>query len=571
MNPLIQALERHSGVPYDEGKVETQKGIMGKYRRSVSYSGDFRRIEGLPIREWTNYDLAKLKQDFYHIFGKGYMELRDIQAAALFDTLCCGGGFFPIGVGHGKSLISLLAPMVLCAERPILFVPPDLRKKTFGDIQEYSKDWELHPHLRVVGYSEISLAKNAEMLEELQPDVLIFDEVHSLKNPKSARTRRVVRYMKAYPDTKCVAMSGTISTRSLKDYAHIMFWCLKNNSPLPSSYYELADWADALDEYAEERSIGPGALMRFAKEGENARQAYRRRLHATPGVVATSDTEIGTSLVLRPFTMKIPPVITEAMNKMLATWETPFGDEISEAVALWRHCRELSLGFYYRWDPPGPPDWMEARRAWKSFVREKIKNSMYSHAPLDSELQVWHWARQQGNIEQWFNWEAIKHSFKPNPVPVWVDMFAVEAAAGWLYQKSKKPGIRSICWVESPVFGEMLSRYTGVSYFGAGDDSILTTDAPCIIASVSSHGQGKNLQRYNTNLIVSPMSSGKMWEQVLGRTHRFGQKADEVTATIFLHTGAMAGALEKAKGEAQYIEDTTGNRQKLNYATWIRR
>ncbi|MCP4217968.1 MAG: hypothetical protein GY765_25215, partial [bacterium] len=514
------------------------------------------------------YPIEEFKNTLHETLGKSTQALRDIQAVALIDIFSCKGGFLPIGVGHGKTLISLLCPVVLDARRPILFIPPDLRTKTKEiDVPEASKNWRLHPDLKIIGYSELSLAKNSNMLFELKPDLLIFDECHRLKNPKSARTRRVIRYLKEYPETICVAMSGTISTRSLRDYAHILLWCLKASSPLPSTYYELGDWADALDEYAEERSIGPGALMRFTAEGENARQGYRRRLHSTPGVVATSHTEIGTSLVLRDYKgVYQTKIIYEAMQDMLATWETPSGDLISEAVALWRHCRELSLGFFFRWDPPGPKEWMDARRAWKSFVREKIKYSMHSNTPLDSELQVWNWCTKQGGITEQITWKAIKDTFKPNPVPVWLDDMILKIAGAWLEANEE-----CIAWVENPVFGEALSEMSGFPYFGAGDNGILRTKETKIIASMAAHGEGKNLQRFNKSLIVSPPSNGKAWEQVLGRTHRFGQEADEVTVDIFLHTDAMKTAFEKAKGESRYIEDTTGNRQKLNYADFIGR
>jgi len=56
-----------------------------------------------------------------------------------------------------------------------------------------------------------------------------------------------------------------------------------------------------------------------------------------------------------------------------------------------------------------------------------------------------------------------------------------------------------------------------------------------------------------------------MWEQMLGRTHRAGQKSDTVFCDILQHTGPFRKALKNARADAKYIENTTGQRQKLNY------
>jgi len=54
----------------------------------------------------------------------------------------------------------------------------------------------------------------------------------------------------------------------------------------------------------------------------------------------------------------------------------------------------------------------------------------------------------------------------------------------------------------------------------------------------------------------------------LGRTHRPGQQADEVTIDVYRHTIEMRAAMTKALRDANYQESTTGNRQKLLAATY---
>jgi hypothetical protein len=565
MTSLLQTLLDRAGL---DQVPETAPLVSFPSRRSISYTGEFRRIEALPRRRWAK-DRLLPKSIIWFLnshFGNGGMKLWPIQAAAINDIVLESGAFLPIGVGRGKALISLLTPVALGAKRPVLFVPAALRDQTNDYvIPEMKKHWKLDSNLKVVGYSELSLAKNANMLEELQPDLIILDECHRVSRVQAGRTKRLVRWFRNHPETLCVAMSGTVSQRSLKDFGHIIGWCLKDNAPLPAPWRELAEWADALDEKVPDvQRAAPGALMRFCQDGENARQGFRRRLVETPGVVATAESELGTSLrVIRYQDLQIPPRIASMLETMRKTWTTPNGDIIVNAVDLWRHVRELALGFWYRWDPKPPRDWLDARKKWKAYVRETLK---HNRRGLDTELQVWNECAkepEQKGIENpvWREWREIKDTFKPNTVPVWEDKFAAIAVEKWILERHEK-GETGIVWTEHQAFGEEFSHI----YFGAGNSHILDTQERAIVASVKAHSEGKNLERFSKNLVVAPMTSGKAWEQLLGRTHREGQKADTVTCEVFLHVPELRASFDQARADAVYLEDTSGNRQKLNYA-----
>lgn len=55
----------------------------------------------------------------------------------------------------------------------------------------------------------------------------------------------------------------------------------------------------------------------------------------------------------------------------------------------------------------------------------------------------------------------------------------------------------------------------------------------------------------------------------MGRTHRTGQAADEVTFEVYRHTEPLIRALDKARDLSEYIEGTFGARQRLSsVATW---
>lgn len=535
----------------------------------VPYSSEFRRIQHIPRRIWDD----QFVEDITALFTKnlkteqGSMSLWPIQAKALYEIMILQHAFLPIGVGQGKALISLLAPQLAEVERPLLLVPAALREQTRDYvIPQMSEHWKLIIVPKVMGYSELSLAKNHKFLDTYLPDMLILDECDYVRNPKSGRTRRLMRYFNDNPETKCVAMSGTITSKSLRDFAHIAQWVLHDQTPLPAHWQELSTWADALDADIEgAEKAHPGALVRFCREGESARDGFRRRLTETPGVIGSKYTDIGTALRIFNMPVSTPLDVKDLLKHVRTYWETPGGDVIMEAVALKRTLKQLALGFWYRWDPAPPEDWMEARRNWARYVRDAIK---YSRGELDTELQVWNKCSLDPN-ETFETWKEVKHTFKPNTVANWVSDFAVKLAIYWATDKKYTKYGKGIIWTEYTEFARKLQEYSDIPYYGAGDSGILDADAPCILASRRAHGVGKNLQQFSRNLFVTPPSSGQAFEQALGRTHRAGQKATEVTNHLFLHTLELCDALEKARGRAKYIEQITGNRQKLNYADFV--
>ncbi|MHA1574435.1 MAG: hypothetical protein ACTSX8_10625 [Alphaproteobacteria bacterium] len=609
---MAAAQQLLSDVILDRVGVEnvTAQSKIGRLLRESgpSKSGEFRRVHNLPRRRWEEApdleDLVKLLSDHLST-PAGKMKLWPVQAAALREAHDVGGLFGPIAVGKGKALISLLAAVVMQAKRPLLIVPAALREQTnLSVLPEMAEHWQLHPALKIVGYTEISLAKNSNMLEEYGPDLIVADEVHRLKNKRAGRTKRISRYMSEHSDTRFVALSGTVTNQSIKDYAHILRWCLKGNTPLPESWQELSSWADVLDVDVEDRPP-ECALSIWAPEDGTVRQGYRDRLTETPGVIATKATELGVSLSITARRANFPPSMRRTLAHMIATWETPGGDTISEAIDLWRHVREVCLGFYYKWDPLPPRWWLDPRKAWKKDVRETLKNN---RKKLDTELQVWNeCADQHGrprrprepDVEEmteleaskaetkyakavdawqldytkwrdyidpkhclWCGWLSVKGQFEPNTVAEWVSDFALRDATKWM------DDVGGIVWTEHVEFGERLAAVSGRPYFGAGkkaNEGIATHRGACI-ASVRAHCEGKNLQHHSANLIVTPSSSGKTWEQLLGRTHREGQKADEVTNAVYLHAEELLDAFRKAMSRAEYLEHTLGSKQKLLYA-----
>ena len=129
-----------------------------------------------------------------------------------------------------------------------------------------------------------------------------------------------------------------------------------------------------------------------------------------------------------------------------------------------------------------------------------------------------------------------------------------------------KASFTGLVWVHHKTMGEKLQELTGVPYFGAGDQGVINHPGKCIV-SIGAHSTGKNLQRYNQNMMAYCPSSGATWEQLISRTHRPGQKEDTVYFEVPQHTTELRNAFRKAREDARYIEKTMGQEQKLRMAT----
>lgn len=541
-------------------------------------SSDFRRIEALPRRVWEQAidlpELTRLLTEHLRPAEGGKpcgrcgpspdncpTNLWPTQAAALREAHDVRGLFGGIAVGEGKAMISLLAPTVMEAQRPLLLMPASVRQQTLDEVLPKLRrhGWKLHPRLEIRSYTELSLAKNKDLLDELQPDLIIADEAHELRGRSSARTKRVARYMKARPYTMMVILSGSPTDRSLRDYWHLIAWALKPDlMPLPNQWPELVEWADALDvDVPEDERLPPGALSRLCNGSETAVAAYRRRLTESRGVLCTSEVALGIPLTLRKAGPVIPPHVGKIIASARELWEDPNGDPVVDAKDLWRVMRQLALGFWLRWDPPAPPAWLFARKEWKRYVRERLR---HNRKGLDSELQVENEAKGMSpQPEQYRAWAAVRKDYEIQTKAVWLDDFAVSAAVAWARQTD------GIVWTEHVEFGERAAKLSGLPYFGGGDERVRTHRGPCF-ASVQAHGTGKNLQQWHCNLVVAPMPSASRWQQLLGRTHRRGQQASEVTADVWQHVPELVDSFKDAMARARWTEESHGQRQRLCYA-----
>jgi hypothetical protein len=562
---------------------------------SVPDSSEFKRIAGLPSRELAldGPEVQDLVRDLTEVLKtpQGRQTLRPIQALALKELYERGGLFGPIRVGGGKSLITYLAPAILDAKRPLLLVPAKLKAKTRAEFLDYSKDWQgPHPEtFRIESYELLGRASagikadgTPGLLERLRPDLLILDEAHKAKNNKAAVTKRIRRYLLAHK-VPTVVLSGTMTGRSLREFSHLAAWALGDLCPVPRDFLDLVLWSQALDDTRTEslERTEPGALLALCTPEEReqgldgVRSAVRRRIQNTPGVISTREGGVGCSLqinVVQPdaaldetFDPSTWGPVAKHLDHLWEEWETPDAHPVADPLAFRRHMREIALGFYYRWNPRPPEEWLEKRRQWAKVSREILKDNRRG---LDSEEQAAIAVRagQYGPeaLATLQAWAEIRPTFKPHSEAVWFSDEAIDFGRAWA--KSHV----GIIWTEHVEFGRRLARELGLSYYGKGGQCeqsgrpIVKADPEKgLVASVFANGEGQNLQAWSRNLIFSIPETGTIWEQCLGRTHRDGQEADEVVVDYYAPTLASFDGFFRAKGRAQYMQNIMGNPQKL--------
>jgi hypothetical protein len=420
---------------------------------------------------------------------------------------------------------------------------------------------------------------------------VVVHNCHKVKNPDAAVTKRFLRYMEARPETMVVAMSGTIMDHSLLEFAHILRWALKGSSPVPLSDGQLAAWASALDVKAprgnEFARYDVGQLVRLAEgvpgldlvrdKVARARQGFRARLVSTPGIVASDgggevvNASINIRAIVYAPTKKEKDPAEERFKNLRGAMKLTDDWELTTPMEVWAKSREMAAGLSYHWDPRPPDEWRKPRQAWTKFVRQALKRSSMNGGSLDSPSQV-EAAVLDGTLTAGAvflkAWLDVQDTFVPNVVPVWHDDLAIDACIKWAKQNG--PGI---IWTEHSLFAHRLAQKSGLKYYGEGglaDDGERIEKADpkkSVIASADANKEGRNLQFWSRNLITTLEGRPGKNQQMIGRTHRSGQEADEVTVDILVGCLEHLNAWRDLIPAATAVRDTTGASQKVLLAT----
>lgn len=559
-------------------------------RSGVMRSMEFCRVHSLPRRILETGDEAEqlaLALTAYLRRPEGEMTLKTLQALMLIEAKDHNSLFSTAPVGSGKSVAAALFPVVMESKNAVIISLATVKHELeHVVIPMVFKNFKRHNGIiTVLSYHDLSSDAGVDLLHELDPDLIVFDEVHCLKNKNAARTVRVLNFLKKKPKCRVVMMSGTVTSNSLKEFAHLLYLTHPHDTPLPREWKELEEWARAVDPELRDNSkrILAGALKDLCVKGESAAMGVGRRIRETHGVVAGNADALGISL----FMERVDGPLARGnwladVNKLRTEWETKH-EVLADGAKVAAKLKELSHGFYYRWVwPKGKVDvdWMEARLAWAKYSRSVAKRRIHG---LDTEKRIRDAVRnwdasdlprsmvEEGTLTL-AAWDEQNHKKYPPKEAVWLSYDVVDYAARWV---ATHP--RGIVWYRHHAFGDAL-RARGVPTFGSGkaDASALLELSegdfkkdPGGIACSFAHCTGKNLQRWNENLFLVPLTSGMIFEQTIARTHRPKQPADEVRCEMLFTLNEADDWFLKALKQATYIQEVQGAPQKLLTAQFI--
>lgn len=515
----------------------------------------------------------------------GTWTLRPTQTKALGALLAYRGLLGSIGVGEGKTLIAALAGTVLGVDRVLAIVPAHLRTTMRREFDTYAEHFRITPP-RIMSYAELSQSDGEARLNAEDWQCVVLDEAHYLRSPRSARTRRFARWRKSHPDVPMCAMSGTLTARSLVDYAHLSAWTLGDLSPLPLHWSTLEAWAACIDVQNPHRTPtrrdwdllwplvkwagGPDKPpVRAGDKRHAARKAFHLRLSTAPGVVTTDLSTYQGSLEITTYLPPVPEPLQRAWADLEDTWTLPDGTYLTTALEMDRARRQLSQGYFatFDWGSDGPDtEWLRVRSEWAVASQKAIHN--LGHKGIDTpgtlidainnrphDVPTW-------TVDAWRAWESVKDTYDLDAMRVvtWLD----DSLLRWIADNTPKIG--TLIWASDVAVLERLQAF-GVKVVWPKEEPP-SNGATCAL-SIWSHGTGKNLQAYHENLVLNPPSSGQRWEQLIGRTHRPGQTEDTVRFILLTWHGVQQRSIVAAKRAATYLQKTTGQRQKLLSATWV--
>jgi|CXWL01.1.fsa_nt_gi hypothetical protein len=559
--------------------------------------------------------------------------LLPLQAWCLEEASLYEGILGPIAVGDGKTLMDLLVPMAVPnCKVAVLLVQANLRDQLLNvDWQYYGQHYHLpnfsegrwfvegRPILHVMSFGELSHHSSTDALTRKNPDLVVVDELQNLRDKDAARSKRFWRFMHKVRVARLCGWSGTIIKDSVRDFAPFSNAALDDNSPTPHSDIVIDEWAGALDvPKPGKAALGPGCLFEFCKAGENVQQGFRRRLEETRGVISSPDEgSCKAKLTVTRRGVHVPPEIQAKYDAVAASWERPDGELFMDALSMYRCLKEISCGFFYRWCWPRKEPlevrekWKACRKAWHQEVREKLKRAkekMDSPFLLEQAAHRWfngydyfeeklirEWEEEtqdgkfnrqetervliervppfssKGPLPTWNatayqDWQVVEPTAQPATEAIWESNFLIDDLRA--LEATTSP---CIIWYEHSTVGQRVASHLGLRHYGGGSDAsrdILGEDGTrSIVASIKAHGTGKNLQVFNKNIIITHPQDDL--EQLLGRTHRQGQFAQEVTVHVYQHTQALAEFFQRSRDLARGAQDLLGGKRKLVIAEII--
>lgn len=614
-----------------------------------SRESEIQRIIGLPVcgkPERADLDDASFRWVQGDHWARGF-RLFDAQAAGILSFERTGKLFGLIPVGWGKTLLTLMvadhAYRQEGVKRSVLFIPASAWDQ-FSDIdlrwarsktglrvpvhllgrRSPTQRWETArarwPGLYVMTSSLMERPDAADLLDRIGPELVIVDEAHKFKYPQTPSTARLLNYLKGnprhgVPRKRLVALSGTMTTRGMRDYWHLITLCLNEDAPVPLSPRIAMAWAELLDSGAamHPADAGPLAdLVAWAQEHTTKpliedlvgfRRAFSIRLSTAPGAVSYGGAKIRTVLVIenRPVPDYKEADGYEELQALARAVEregvAPNGDDIEHAIVGYGWLYQLAAGIFYDTFWPGAAE-LAKQKHWplekaaallelaerhhaaqqayhkilRKFLARKVRG-LDTPFLVMSELQRTKDKHVPGEVfKAWKTMHDLDDADLPrrSKRPIRVSPFRIDEVIHW----AKEIGGRdAIVWYQHDAVGEWFverARAAGLdaAQYRAGHTMNRAIRDPSsgkgvAVASMPAHHQAKNLQHFKHVGFLQWSRPAGRTEQVLGRVHRNGQTLDELVVTTFNTIPFDYMNFSATLIDACYVQQAAASRQKI--------
>lgn len=574
---------------------------------------EMNRILGLPIKPTISEANHKAFSQASLISNADIDGLLPVQTEAIVEYLRTGGLFGYIGVGKGKALISFACASIAYRKglrKILLLIPPKLAPQTMNKVLPFLRrqipiNFPVHcisgktkaqrdklskedSGVFIMSWSQLSIEDTDDLLSSISPQLIIADEAHNLSNKSSSRYKRVNRYMVEYPETEFVALSGTMGKKSIKDYYHIIQWCLKDKCPLPNTYVELQDWCDILDttfnEFTANHILNPLRLWAINAINEDIprdisgyRKSYNIRLSTASGVVfSVGNNDLGTSILFQNEPVEVPDdyaglsEVHRLRSQLHNDNISPSGDNIDYAIHKFRYDYELTAGIYNSLTWADPEVISERKKIPLSSATEILERSKEYHfasqeynrlvrrwlddhacAGLDSPMLLghsmkYHQAKMVGQelYDSWCVKNALdfEDRIERDGHAVRVCDYKIQACIRWVKSLNRAKHEGALIWWQRQEVGKWayeLMRDQGIDVVLAdaskqGSD-IINNEAnhnKIILASITAYKEGLNLQKQIPFMYFLQFPREAHYvEQATGRNHRTGCPYDELVYT----------------------------------------
>jgi hypothetical protein len=451
-----------------------------------------------------------------------------------------GGVVVWLDPGVGKTYVA--AQIAARCVRPLLLTPAPrqalVQFRSYGVAAHLASEQE-HTHhepgsCAIATYAWLTQKKQADWIARYRPSDILMDEYHMVRGLGHSARRRIEQYLVSDSAVRVAVFTGSPMSGRLHDFAYGLTWALRSRAR--GLVPQLRAGMDALEAH-------------FEAAGPTAREAFRARLAATPGVFL--DVDAGRYQGEVRFRVLRPP--DGPVAELPDTWLLPGGDGvlIESAAHAAEVDRQLAWGYYLEARPRPSEGYREARRRWGGVVRRVVLSGV-----VHTEAQV-----RDVEPAEYARWAAAQATEGPvaDPQPVWLP--GAGRRLDWAAHQLSEPA--TLVWAQHRALQHAMAEVLDAPLHRGecrGPEGMLPTDhGTTAVLSIPSCYQSYNLQtHYYRNLLLEVNPDPEVLKQLIGRTARQGQTSLHVDVDVVLNGRGAVRALTTALTRAKLVQELTG-------------